>query len=179
VTSTAYIGLGANLGDPIEQILSATRIVQELPMVVACQRSSLYISSPVGYQPQNDFVNCVLKVMLDESYGSSIEAMQLLFEHLQSIESDLGRQRLKSFANGPRAIDCDLLFFDHLTSDDPSLNVPHPRAHERLFVLLPLQELEAQCVLSNGRNVSEQLVHGDFTGQEIYRLGDPLPELIA
>jgi len=105
--------------------------------------------------------------------------MHSLFESLQAIEFELGRARDKSLKDGPRTIDCDLLFYADQTSSSDHLQIPHPRIDQRLFVLLPLQELGAQLELSNGLTIEQQLMQGEFQGQEIIRLGQPLAELIA
>lgn len=175
----SYVGLGANLADPIENILSAVSLLGQMRGVNSIKRSSLYISSPVGYASQDEFVNCVVQLELNAGNVDQYSEMQAFFSGLQAIEQKLGRQRDKALANGPRKIDCDLLFFGDLKSDNDSLTVPHPRAHERLFVLLPLQELNADVLLANGNSVNQQLAVGQFAGQQIYRLGDALNEPIA
>ena len=133
-STLAYLGLGGNLGDPIEQMLSAQSALLALPGVVAGRRSSFYSSSPVGYADQPDFINCVVECEV------TLTAIELL-EHMQAIEITLGRQRVADNQNAPRLIDIDLLLFGDQIIESDRLVVPHPRMTKRLFVLTPLMEL--------------------------------------
>ena len=156
--SRVFVGLGANLGDPISQLISAKQALLAHPSVMSARSSSFYLSSPVGYDAQPDFVNSVLELSVASSYRE-------FFSLLQRIEGDLGRQRDPNNQNAARLIDIDLLLFDHLSIAELDLVVPHPRMHERLFVLKPLQELDQQ--------VAEALLNNnstDFSGQELHRL---------
>ena len=158
----AYIGLGSNMGDPIEHVLAARTAIGALPQVRSIRTSSMYSSSPVGYLAQADFINCVLEL---ECAGS----IRSLFDDLQSIELSLGRVRDQSNQNAPRTIDIDLLLFGDESVNQPDLIVPHPRMHQRLFVLLPLQEL-TQALVNGilGRALAD--TEADFPGQRIQRL---------
>lgn len=129
----AYIGLGSNLGDRqayLKQALEALRVRCNL----ACQRlSSFYETRPVGGPPgQGPFLNAVAEVATD------LPADQLL-RALLEIEADLGRKREE--LHGPRTIDLDLLLHGDLVCEQPNLTLPHPRLHERLFVLQPMAEI--------------------------------------
>jgi len=137
----AYIGLGANLDSPARQLKAALEALAAMPAleVVAC--SSLYASSPVGVIEQPDFINAVALI---ETPHSPHELLAVLLE----AERAAGRVRKERF--GPRTLDIDILLFDDLQLDDPALTVPHPRMHERAFVLKPLLEL-APDVLIPGR----------------------------
>jgi 2-amino-4-hydroxy-6-hydroxymethyldihydropteridine diphosphokinase len=126
----AILGLGANLGAPEEQIASAIDRLRELLDGLVVSR--LYRSAPLGYRDQPDFVNCVC------AGHSKLNARQLLRE-AQRIEDALRRTR--SFRNAPRTIDIDLLAFDELVLRSSALTLPHPRLHERAFVLVPLAEV--------------------------------------
>lgn len=154
----AYIGLGANLGDPIEQLVAARRQLAELPMVEAVRSSSMYVSSPVGYEAQPDFVNCVLEVLVCGSHRD-------FFEALQTVELKMGRQRDLDNQNAPRVIDIDLLLFGGQFINEPDLIVPHPRMHMRLFVLTPLQELNSRVEMG-----FKKLDCSSFSGQSLHRL---------
>ena len=135
----AYIGLGSNLGDPLEQLLKARRLLFSCQEVIDARSSSIYVSSPVGYVEQPDFANCVLELTVSCSYRD-------LFEQMQLIEGDMGRKRDPDNRNAPRVIDIDLLLFGSQLITEPDLIVPHPRISQRLFVLLPLAELALDLV---------------------------------
>jgi len=134
----AYIGLGSNLAEPQSQIRSAVRELAALPHSRLVAQSSLYRSAPVGYAAQPDFINAV--VALD----TTLAARELLRE-LQSIETTHARER--SFANAPRTLDLDLLLYGDERVADADLTVPHPRMHERAFVLEPLLEIAADATV--------------------------------
>src|SRR5262245_10369715 len=126
----AFIGLGANLGERERTLRTAIRRLAELGEVAAV--SSLYETEPVGYLDQPPFLNAVVRL---ETRLTPTE----LVRGLLAIEQDLGRRR--TFRNAPRAIDLDLLLMDDLVVDSPLLTLPHPRLHERSFVLVPLAEI--------------------------------------
>jgi 2-amino-4-hydroxy-6-hydroxymethyldihydropteridine diphosphokinase len=128
----AYVGLGANLDQPAEHVRAALEELGRLPQTRLTAASSLYRSTPVGYAAQPDFVNAV--AALDTALG----ARELLRE-LQAIEGKHGRVR--TFPNAPRTLDLDLLLYGDAQLDEPGLTVPHPRMHERAFVLKPLLEI--------------------------------------
>jgi 2-amino-4-hydroxy-6-hydroxymethyldihydropteridine diphosphokinase len=141
----AYIGLGSNLAEPQSQVESALRELSSLPASRLVARSSLYRSAPVGYGAQPDFVNAV--AALDTALG----APELLRE-LQALEGRHARER--SFPDAPRTLDLDLLLFGDETICEPTLVVPHPRMHERAFVLEPLVEIAPQArIPGRGRAV--------------------------
>lgn len=133
----AWIGLGANLpsrvGGPKETLAAARARIGELPETRVTAVSSLYESAPVdaGGPP---FINQVLRV------DTALPALSLL-EGLQAIELAFGRER--PFRNAPRTLDLDLLLVADETRTDAVLTLPHPRLHERLFVLMPLAEIDA------------------------------------
>jgi 2-amino-4-hydroxy-6-hydroxymethyldihydropteridine diphosphokinase len=128
----AYVGIGSNLDDPRAQVLGAFAELDRLPHTRVVRKSSLYRSAPVGYAAQPDFINAVAQV------ETGLAAERLLAE-LQAIEARHGRTR--SFANAPRTLDLDLLLFGSLAIATDKLAVPHPRMHERAFVLNPLLEI--------------------------------------
>jgi 2-amino-4-hydroxy-6-hydroxymethyldihydropteridine diphosphokinase len=136
--TAAYVGLGANLGDPRRQLEQALRDLDELPGTHVRARSSLYRTAPVGYADQPDFVNAVAAL------ETRLPAMTLLAE-LQAIEARHARSR--SFANAPRTLDLDLLLFGDERIAAPGLTVPHPRMHERAFVLVPLLEIAPEAAI--------------------------------
>ncbi|MCS4533533.1 2-amino-4-hydroxy-6-hydroxymethyldihydropteridine diphosphokinase [Neisseria montereyensis] len=129
---TAVIALGSNLEDPAGQVRSALAVIGAHPHIEIQRVSSLYITAPVGYTGQPDFVNAVCMVATD--LGS-----HELLAVLNGIEHDFGRVR--SFRNAPRTLDLDMIDYDGESSSDPNLTLPHPRAHERSFVMHPLAEI--------------------------------------
>ena len=131
-THHAYIGLGSNLGNRLENCRKAIDALAALPECSVLQTSSFYETSPVGLVEQPAFINTV--VLLETKQ----EAHWLLRQML-AIEDTFGRIRTLKW--GPRSIDLDLLFFADLIIDTPDLSVPHPLLHERRFVLEPLNEI--------------------------------------
>jgi 2-amino-4-hydroxy-6-hydroxymethyldihydropteridine diphosphokinase len=130
--TTAYVGLGSNLADPVKQVEAAFDELDRVPQTRLVQRSSLYRTKPVGYAAQPDFVNAVAQL-------ETGLAPERLLDELQAIEARHGRER--SFPNAPRTLDLDLLLFGKLVVQTERLTVPHPRMRERAFVLEPLREI--------------------------------------
>lgn len=130
----AYLSLGSNQGDPLEQIRRALRQLTAAGIEVV-QLSSLYRTEPVDYKLQPWFVNCVAEIR------TRMMPRQLL-NTLQRIERTMGRRR--TFAKGPRVIDIDILLFEDVILRSPGLAIPHPRLPERKFVLVPLCEIAAR-----------------------------------
>lgn len=128
----AYVGIGSNLDDPKNHIRLAFDDLARIPGTDVVKRSSLYRSAPVGYADQPDFVNAVAEI------ETSLPASRLLAE-LKEIETRHGRRR--SFRNAPRSLDLDILLYGELTMSLAHLTLPHPRMHERAFVLKPLYEV--------------------------------------
>jgi|ERR1700690_4797 2-amino-4-hydroxy-6-hydroxymethyldihydropteridine diphosphokinase len=128
----AYVGLGANLDDPATQVEYAFDELSRLPDAFLAARSSLYVSAPVGYDQQPDFINAVAKLETRLSPRALLAA-------LLDIEHRHGRQR--TFRNAPRTLDLDLLLYGDARFHEPGLTLPHPRMHERAFVLEPLMEI--------------------------------------
>lgn len=135
---TAYIGLGANLDDPAAQVERAIAELGRLPESRLAARSSLYATAPVGYAEQPDFINAVAALETHLSPRALLEAML-------GIEHHHGRNR--TFRNAPRTLDLDLLLYGQAHFHEENLSIPHPRMHERAFVLLPLQEIAPEIVI--------------------------------
>jgi len=133
--TVAYVGIGSNLEDPRAQVMAAFEELDRLPHTRLVKRSSLYRSAPVGHAPQPDFINAVARL------ETGLPAERLLAE-LQAIEARHGRQR--SFPNAPRTLDLDVLLYGNASLDLPGLKIPHPRMHERAFVLQPLVEISPE-----------------------------------
>jgi len=131
----AYVGIGSNLDDPRSHVLKAFEELERLPHTRLVRKSSLYRSAPVGHAAQPDFVNAVARL------ETGLPAERLLAE-LQEIEARHGRRR--SFPNAPRTLDLDILLYGDLMLRTPDLEIPHPRMHQRSFVLKPLLEISPE-----------------------------------
>lgn len=147
-THSAYIGLGSNLEDPVQQLKQALIELDQLPDTRLVKASSLYSSKPVGPQDQPDFVNAVAQL---ETY---LEPLALLDE-LQELEQ--AHRRIRERHWGPRTLDLDLLLFDDQVISHPRLTVPHAHMHERGFVLLPLTEISANLSLPGKGSITDIL----------------------
>ena len=146
--TTAYIGLGSNLAEPLEQIEQALETLQQADGIQLTGVSSWYWSEPVGPSDQPEYLNAAAQV------DSELAAGDLLML-LQSIEDAQGRVRQQHW--GPRTLDLDLLLYGDSKIDSPTLTVPHPRLHERNFVLQPLLDLQADLALPCGTPVASLL----------------------
>ena len=154
----AYIGLGANLGEPEAALREAIEALAALPDSALRTRSSFYRTAPIDAIGP-DFLNAV--VHLDTRL-----APHALLAALQRIEQAHGRER--AYRNAPRTLDLDLLLYgDHLI-ETPTLTVPHPRLHERAFVLRPLAEIAPALIVPGRGSVAELLA--PLAGQRIDRL---------
>ena len=142
----AVVALGANIGNPKEQMDLAIAMLKEATEVTAV--STYYSTKPVGGPEQPDYLNaiCILE--------SELPALDLL-SLLHGIEKSLGRERIEKW--GPRTIDLDLIQYGSLLSKAEELELPHPRAHERRFVLEPWHEIEPDAVLLTHGKISELL----------------------
>lgn len=149
-TTTAYIGLGANLGDRERTIRRALEAIDASPDASLLLVSTLRETDPVGIVDQPAFLNGVAMI------GTTAPARRLL-DSLLDLERRLGRDRTTSPPGGPRTIDLDLLLYGDETIEEPGLQVPHPRLHERRFVLEPLAELSPRLVIPGRGRVSTLL----------------------
>ena len=132
------VALGSNLGDRLGYLQAAVQQLSKNDDLWIKKMSSVYETEPVGYTDQGAFLNAVIKV---ESQMAPERFLSLLLD----IENQLGRKR--TFRNAPRTIDLDLLFAgDQVIEREPTLIIPHPRMHERAFVLTPLVEIAADQV---------------------------------
>lgn len=149
---SAFIGLGGNLGNPMQQIEQALGAIAALPGIRLLKRSALYGSRPMGPAEQPDYVNAVAWV------ETVLPAAQLL-EVLLDIERQHGRRRDAAQRNGPRTLDLDLLLYADVVCDEPTLTLPHPGAHARDFVLVPLAEIAPHTQIPGRGRVSDLLAH--------------------
>ena len=156
---TAYIALGSNLEVPLTQIRNAFAELGKLPKTKLIARSSLYRSAPVGNINQPYFINAVAKL-------ETRLAPRKLLAALLEIEQRHGRRR--EFPNAPRTLDLDLLLYGDLIHHEHGLTLPHPRMHQRAFVLSPLHEIAPDSVIPGIGSVAEVLAA--CTGQHLQRL---------
>jgi 2-amino-4-hydroxy-6-hydroxymethyldihydropteridine diphosphokinase len=140
-----YLGLGANLGDRLATLQRAVELLDARGVhTVACSR--VWATAPVGGPPdQPEFLNVVVEV--DPGAMTPTEVLAAA----NAVEAELGRVRDVRW--GPRTVDIDILLWDDLRSDDPALTIPHPRMHDRAFVVLPLLDLDPDPRLPDGRRL--------------------------
>jgi len=130
-----FLGLGSNLGNREENLLQATEKITSFADIL--DASSIYETEPVGFKKQDLFLNMVIKI-------STFLCPEELLVNLKKIEKEMGRE--KTFRNGPRKIDLDILLFNEDIFENKDLTIPHKKMHLRAFVLAPLIEIAAQKV---------------------------------
>jgi 2-amino-4-hydroxy-6-hydroxymethyldihydropteridine diphosphokinase len=151
--NTAYIALGANLGEPLAQLNQAITLVNKLPDTSVVTAASIYQSIAIGPGEQPDYLNSTAQII------TKLNPADLLAT-LHSIEDTLARVRTIHW--GPRTLDLDLLLYGEFRSTTSALSVPHPRMCERNFVLYPLLEIAPMLLLPNGeslKSVAQKLVN--------------------
>ncbi len=156
----AFVALGSNLANPISQVESAFAALENLPSTRVVKKSSLYKTAPIGYEAEQlnqipDFINAVAELETD------LTPLELL-DALLEIENQAGRER--PFPNAPRVLDCDLLLYENVSMESNKLILPHPRMHQRGFVLLPLFEIAAQLSIPNHGKIATLIHEQQFTG---------------
>lgn len=161
MANTAYVGIGANLGDAFLTVRAAIAAMEALPGTRLSASSSLYRSAPVDASG-DDFINAVVRLETDLASTS-------LLHNLQQIELAFGRER--PFRNAPRTLDLDLLIYDQLQTHTPSLELPHPRMSDRAFVLLPLLEISPDVHIP-GKGAARDYLTA-VSKQSIERLQEP------
>ena len=158
-TVSAYIGIGANLGDAQAVVVQALQRLAELPHSALSGQSSLFISAPVDADG-NDYINAVARL-------ETTLAPDALLQKLQGIENEFGRER--PYPNAPRTLDLDVLLYGTRQIDDANLIVPHPRLTQRAFALIPLLQIDPFIVIP-GKGPAHQFVPG-VADQKIKRVG--------
>jgi 2-amino-4-hydroxy-6-hydroxymethyldihydropteridine diphosphokinase len=151
----AFLGLGSNLGDRLANLAKAVELLGNRSGVVVLRSSRVYETEPVG-PPQPDYLNAVIEVQTSLAPHALLDAGH-------DVEREMGRERGERW--GPRVIDVDVLTYGRQVIDEDGLQVPHPRMHERAFVLVPLLELDADPPLPGGRSAATlRLTPGDVAG---------------
>ena len=136
----AFIALGSNLQDPQAQVERALQTIATTAKIKLIKASSLYKTTPVGYDNQPDFINAVAEIETD------LRPLALLHTLLE-IETQHGRER--QFPNAPRVLDLDVLLYENIEINTSELTLPHPRMHNRGFVMLPLAEIAPKINIGN------------------------------
>ncbi|MFA7279176.1 MAG: 2-amino-4-hydroxy-6-hydroxymethyldihydropteridine diphosphokinase [Sterolibacterium sp.] len=157
----ALVAIGANLGEPAKTVSSAIHALAEIPATTLVKVSSLYRTAPVGLKNQPDFINAVAQL------HTALSPQQLL-EELFQIEGRFGR--LRSVSNAPRTLDLDLLLHGDGIMTTAELTLPHPRMHQRAFVLVPLLEIVVDCQIP-GHGLASRLLQG-CSNQRVTRIPD-------
>jgi 2-amino-4-hydroxy-6-hydroxymethyldihydropteridine diphosphokinase len=140
----AFLGLGTNLGDRLANLTEAVELLRGREGIEVLRSSRVYETVPVG-PPQPDYLNAVLEI-------ETTKAPRALLRTCLEVEHAMGRERTEQW--GPRVIDIDVLTYEDEVIEEPGLQIPHPRMHERGFVLVPLLELTADPPLPGGRKVA-------------------------
>lgn len=150
MNNEAYLSLGTNIGDRVDYLIQALRLLMKDKKIRVAGISSIYETDPVGYADQPPFLNLVAEI------HTSYEPLELLTK-TQQIEVELGR--IRDIRWGPRTIDLDILLYNQENIQTESLIVPHPRMVERGFVLIPLFELNPHVQIPGSTSTIEQLVN--------------------
>ena len=158
MTHTVFLSLGTNIGNRAANLKQAISLLP--PQMDVRKRSPVYETPPWGFAEQGAFLNQVLKVT------TYLEPAPLL-KHIKRLEVAMGRKA--TFRYGPRLIDIDILFYDDLVLETPSLTIPHPHIQERGFVLLPLMDIAPDLVHpAKKRSICEMVAFCDMGGIKKY-----------
>ncbi|OAM51453.1 2-amino-4-hydroxy-6-hydroxymethyldihydropteridine diphosphokinase [Methylovorus sp. MM2] len=157
--SRAYIALGSNLKSPEEQVSNALAELDSITGTKLIKASSLYRTAPIGYDNQPDFINAVAEI------ETSLPPLDLLHA-LLALETTYGRER--PFPNAPRVLDLDLLTYEDIVLNSETLTLPHPRMHERGFVMIPLAEIAPDLVIGQHGKITK--LAQDYANQGVERI---------
>lgn len=150
-----FIGLGANLDDPIAQVRTALEELARLPQTRLLAASPLYRTPPMGPPGQADYINAVAEL-------ATTLSPHALLDELQALER--AHRRVRAERWGPRTLDLDLLLYGDMNIDDERLHVPHPGLESRAFVLLPLADLAPELEVPGSRSVRALAAAADRAG---------------
>ena len=160
---TVFISIGSNLGDKISNCQSAIEALSKIERTVVLEKSPFYKTAPVDFLEQDWFINAAVKV------ETELDPFRLLGQ-LQNIQRAAGRIK-DPIPFGPRIVDLDIIFYNDAVIESAELVIPHPRMHERAFVLKPICDIDPQIVHPvNLRQVQELLRELDDPSQEIERI---------
>lgn len=159
----AWLSIGTNIEPRREHLKQAIEKLESYNSINLVNKSAIYETAPVGYLDQAHFLNMVLQV------ETSLAAIELL-DVCQAIENYLGRKRIIRF--GPRTIDLDILLYDNQNIATERLIVPHPRMHERAFVLVPLNEIASNLVIPGLNKTVIQALKGITNQDDVVKLSD-------
>jgi 2-amino-4-hydroxy-6-hydroxymethyldihydropteridine diphosphokinase len=165
--TAVVLALGSNLGDRQDILQGAVDAIVGLPGVRVTAVSPVYETVPVGGPAQPDYLNAVV-------LANAARPARELLDRLHEIEAAFDRVRLVRW--GPRTLDIDIIVFDSVRSDDPELTLPHPRAHERAFVLAPWHDVDPDAALPGHGPVAELLAKADHSGLRLSDLSLVIPE---
>lgn len=171
IDTTAFIGLGSNLGNSLVTLQEAWQAISNNPGIRCVELSSPYQSSPVGMESENLFTNAVGQVK------TNLPA-EVLLDYLLTVEHDFGRRRTAGAGYQDRSLDLDLLYFGDLHQSSSKLSLPHPEIYNRLFVLSPMKEIAADWYDNSvNKNIGtlekqlhERISEGEMASQEIHRI---------
>lgn len=158
IMNKVYLGLGSNIGESKRNIESALLLLSEKVNIL--NKSSYYETEPVGFKDQPWFLNMVIEGETD------LNPIELL-EFTQSIERDM--KRVKTILNGPRIIDVDILIYGDINMESEDLIIPHPRMHERAFVMVPIFELAPNLLINN---IPAKDIMKHLKGEKIRKVAD-------
>jgi 2-amino-4-hydroxy-6-hydroxymethyldihydropteridine diphosphokinase len=158
LTHFVFIALGSNVGSRLANLHTAIAALE--PQIHVLSKSAVYETEPWGYADQSAFLNMTVRASTELSPAG-------LLTHLKELEATLGRT--PSFRNGPRLIDLDILFYDDIQLDTPTLIIPHPHLHERAFVLVPLADIAPGFIHPHlGLSVEELVARLDRRGINLF-----------
>lgn len=159
--SLVYLGLGSNQNKPLHQIDMAVKAINNIDNISIIKKSSIYETKPVGFINQPNFFNMVILI------ETKLNPLNLL-KNFQRIEKN--QKRVKKILNGPRTIDIDILIFEDLHMNLTNLIIPHPRMHERAFVMFPLVEIEPDIRIPKIDNIDKIL--GKLNKNDLIKIND-------
>lgn len=150
-----FISLGSNLGEQLQNLEKANHYIQNIPGLIPASKSRIYYTEPQGVKDQAWFANQVVKFLAESTWSP-----QEILQELLQIEDLMGRIRTQRF--GPRIIDLDILLCNNKVIDSRDLVLPHPRMHQRAFVLVPLLDIDPELSFPSGQKIKDALSDLDF-----------------
>lgn len=158
-----FISLGSNIGNRLDYLQQAVRLLQQTEQVNVVNMSSIYETDPVGYEDQAAFLNMVVEI-------ETLLTPHEILKKCNEIEAELGRKR--DIRWGPRTVDLDILLYNEENVKTEDLIIPHPRMMERGFVLIPLVELQANLVDPQSKQLIADVAHVQKEGVHLWKTFD-------